>query len=117
MVLVLPCFYQMCLNPRHGKLFYTSQHQWIFCPGKTCDLAKGIELVNLLANFQHLLDTGQLFCGHKKLERVYQTRNQVQLQDCILHHVSVHGLQSLIAPTSIHKHALLSPHDDMGCCL
>jgi hypothetical protein len=52
-------------KPHHGKLFYTPNHQWIFCPGKTCDHSKGIELVYLPANCQHLLDTGKIFRGHK----------------------------------------------------
>jgi hypothetical protein len=54
-------------KPRHGKLFRDSNHQWIFCPGKTKDWTKGITLPDLSASIQSLLDTGQLFKGHKSL--------------------------------------------------
>jgi hypothetical protein len=43
-----------------------NNHQWIFCPGNSTDLASGISLVNLSANCQHLLESGQLFRGHTK---------------------------------------------------
>jgi hypothetical protein len=60
---------------------------------------------------QELLDTGQLFHGHAKFCNVYDTRNQLSLQHCILRHVLAHGLQSLIAPSSLKHHLKMSPSD------
>jgi hypothetical protein len=58
-----------------------------------------------------LLDTGQLFCGHAEFRRVYNTRNQVQLWDSVLWHVSAHGLTSIIVPTSLKHHMNMSSND------
>jgi hypothetical protein len=55
--------------------------------------------------------TGQLFRGHAKFRRVYNTRNQVQLRDCVLRHVSAHGLMSIIAPTSLKHHMNMTSND------
>jgi len=57
------------------------------------------------------LDTGQLFKEHTKFSKVYQARNQGQLRDCVLRHVSVHGLGSILAPLSIKSHSKLSSND------
>jgi hypothetical protein len=62
-------------KPRHGKVFQDEENTWVFCPGTTTDLTKGIKLQNLPADCQNLIDTGQLFRGHTKFCRVYQTRN------------------------------------------
>jgi hypothetical protein len=98
-------------KPRHGKVFQDEENTWVFCPGTTTDLTKGIKLQNLPADCQNLIDTGQLFRGHTKFRRVYQTRNQVQLRDCVLRHVTAHGLSSLVAPTSLKQISNLSPSD------
>lgn len=79
--------------------------------GNSTDLSQGILLHDLSANFQQLLDTGQLFKGHTKFRRVYNTRAQVQLKDSVLRHVSAHGLTSLIAPTSLNYHDKMSVGD------
>jgi len=81
---ILPSWYQNGSNvtlflssmskPRHGKLRLDPTRQWIFTPGISVDLSTGILLVDLVANFQHLMDTGQLFKGHAKFQRVYNTR-------------------------------------------
>jgi hypothetical protein len=42
---------------------------------------------------------------------VYNARAQLGLRDCVLRHVSAHGLQSLLAPTSLKAHHKLSPED------
>jgi len=68
-------------------------------------------LPDLSANFQSLVDTGQLFKGNSKFKNVYDTRTQLGLKDCVLRHVSAHGLQSLIAPTSLKNHHKLSSSD------
>jgi hypothetical protein len=47
------------------------------------------------------MDTAQLFKGHAKFKNVYDTRMQVILHNCVLRHVSAHGLKSLVAPTSL----------------
>jgi hypothetical protein len=57
------------------------------------------------------LDSGQIFRGHAKFQRVYQTRNQLQLRTAVLHHVSAHGLQQLIAPASLKNLKKLSAQD------
>jgi hypothetical protein len=57
------------------------------------------------------MDTGQIFRGHSKFKRVYNTRHQVQLQDSILRHVSAHGLTSLVAPSSLKTHSSMSSSD------
>jgi hypothetical protein len=58
-----------------------------------------------------LLDTGQRFRGHTKFCRVYHAKNQIQLCDCVLHHVSAHGLMSLVAPSSLKQHTKLTSTD------
>jgi hypothetical protein len=98
-------------KPHHGKLRLDSKQQWIFTPGNSTDLSKGILLVVLVSNFQQLMDTGQLFKGHTKFYRVYHTRTQVQLKDSVLRHVSTHGLQSLVAPISLSSHQKMSESD------
>jgi hypothetical protein len=98
-------------RPHHGKLRINQSDQWIFTPGDTIDLSQGILLNDLSANFQHLLDTGQLFKGHTKFRHVYNARTQVQLKDSILRHVSAHGLTSLVAPTSLKSHDNMSTND------
>jgi len=97
-------FLNSMLKPRHGKLRLDSTNQWIFTPGNPTDLSQGVLLDDLSANFQNLLDTGQLFKGHSKFRRVYNTRAQLQLKNCVLRHVSAHGLSSLIAPVSLQSH-------------
>lgn len=98
-------------KPRHGKLRFDPTQQWIFTPGNSVDLSTGILLVDLVANFQHLMDTGQLFKGHAKFQRVYNTRTQVQLRDSFLWHVFAHGLTSLIAPVSLSCHQKMNAFD------
>jgi hypothetical protein len=84
---------------------------WIFCPGLTNDLLNGIKLPDLSANCQILLDTGQLFLGHTKFRRVCTARNQAQLRDSVLRHVSAHCLTSLLAPSSLKNHNNMLPTD------
>ena len=98
-------------KPHHGRLYSQSDGHWVFCSGNKLDLSKGILLKDLSVNYQYLLETGQLFRGHAKFSRVYQTRHQVQLRDCVLRHVSAHGLSSLIAPTSLKQHHSMSSTD------
>jgi len=70
-------------------------------------------LPNFIADCQTLLDTGQLFQGHTKFRRVYQTRNQVQLRDNVLHHVTAHGLSSLVAPASLKQISKMTESDQV----
>jgi hypothetical protein len=98
-------------KPRHGKLRLNSSLQWIFTPGHSMDLSQGIILHDLSAQIQHLIDTGQLFKGHTKFKGVYSTRNQVQLHEGVLRHVSANGLTSLIAPASLSSHHKLNESD------
>ena len=86
-------------KPRLGRLYSDDKDTWYFCFGKSSDISKGILLQDFHANYRSLLDSGQLFQGHTKFHKVYQAQNQAQLQDCILRHVSAHGLRSLIAPS------------------
>ncbi len=104
-------FLQNMSKPRHGKLFQNDAQEWIFCPGTSTDLSKGVLLPNLSATCQNLIDTGQLFRGHTKFRRVYQTRNQVQLRDTVLRHVTAHGLSSLVAPVSLKQIQKMSTGD------
>ncbi len=94
-------------KPRHGSLKFHSDN-WYFFPGKS---SEGILLPDLQANCQHLLDSGQLFRGHTKFKNVYNTRSQLGLRDCVLRHVSAHGLKSLLAPNSLKHHRSLDPAD------
>ncbi len=94
-------------KPRHGTLQCNSDDCWIFFPGKQTD-TNGILMKDPEANCQELLETGQLFCGHAKFKNVYDTRNQLSLQQCVLHHVSAHGLKYLIAPMSLKHHSKMS---------
>jgi len=96
-------------RPRHGKLGLSSEDQWFFYPGKQTD--KGILLEDFTANCQQLLESGQLFRGHTKFRNVYDARNQLSLQHCVLRHVSAHGLRSLVAPVSLKHHSRMSPTD------
>jgi hypothetical protein len=59
------------------------------------------------------LDTGQLFRGHAKFKNVYATRTQHSLTDCVLRHISAHGLKSLLAPASLKSHSNLNPEDKL----
>jgi len=45
-------------KPSHGKLKLSTNTEWYFYPGRS---TTGILLQDLSANFQQLLDTGQLF--------------------------------------------------------
>ncbi|MFN9983152.1 MAG: hypothetical protein ACK53Y_24710, partial [bacterium] len=99
-------FLQNMTKPRHGTVQLTPDSQWIFYPGKS---PTGTILPDLQANCRHLLDTGQLFRGHAKFKNVYASRLQHSLKDCVLRHVSAHGLKSLIAPTSLKQHHKLDP--------
>jgi hypothetical protein len=85
--------------------------QCFFCPGNSTDLSNGILLKDLSATFQHLMDTGQLFCSHAKFHRVYNAGTQVQLKECVLRQLSAHGLSSLVAPTSLKSHTTMPSTD------
>jgi len=95
-------------KPRIGTLQQDSRGNWHFYTGKS---THGILLPDLSANIQSLLDTGQLFRGHTKFKTVYDTRTQLGLRDCVLRHVSAHGLSSLIAPTSLKAHHNMNAND------
>jgi len=97
-------------KPRHGQL-YLNDGQWYFCFGNSKDFEKGVQLLDFSNQHQSLLDTGQLFWGHTKFSRVYQARHQAQLHNYILQHVSAHGLDSLIAPTSLKHHSTMTTND------
>jgi hypothetical protein len=90
-------FLEQMSKPRHGTLNRISDH-WYFYPGKS---KQGMILPDLQANCQHLVDTGQLFHGHKKFKNVYDARNQISLRDSVLRYISAHGLKSLVPPTSL----------------
>jgi hypothetical protein len=79
-------------------------------PGKQTE-TNGILLQDLEANCKDLLDTGQLFRGQTKFKSAYDTCNQTSLQQCVLRHVSAHGLQSLVPPTSLKLPSKMSPTD------
>jgi hypothetical protein len=98
-------------KPRHGKLRCSRDKNWVFCPGYLLDITQGIPLPDLSANCQHLIDTGQLFQGHCKFLCIYNARAQIQLRDCVLQHVSAHGLSSLVAPSSLRAHSKMSDSD------
>ena len=104
-------FLQSMSKPRHGKLFQNSSQDWVFCPGTSSDISSGILIPDLSANCQNLLDTGQLFRGHAKFRRVYQTRNQIQLRQTVLRHVTAHGLSSFVAPSSLKSIASMTSTD------
>jgi hypothetical protein len=59
-------------KPKHGRLYNDNLGQKIFCPGKSSDVTKGILLPYSSANYQHLLDTSHLFCGHTKFYQVFK---------------------------------------------
>jgi hypothetical protein len=101
---------QNMTKPSHGTVQLTPDNQWIFYPGKS---TTGTILPDLQANCQHLLDTGKLFRGHAKFKNVYASHLQHSLKDCVLRHVSAHGLKSLIAPTSLKQHHKLDPADKL----
>jgi hypothetical protein len=96
-------------KPKHGTL-QNNDNIWTFHPGKQVT-SNGIILENFKANCQDLLDSGQLFRGHAKFCNVYDARNRGSLRDCILRHVSAHGLKSLIAPTSLKNHSQMDLED------
>lgn len=98
-------------KPRHGKLFQHSVGDWTFCPGNTVDVSKGIKWPDLFANCQTLLHSGQLFHGHAKFPRIYQTHNQVHLKVSVLQYVSAHGLSNLIVSTSLKQLQTFSDDD------
>jgi hypothetical protein len=98
-------------QPRHGRLYEENAGSRVFCPGNKFMLSKAISLPDLPANCQNLLDSGQLFKGHTKFHRVYQARQQVQLKYSVLHHISAHGLDFIIAPTSLKHLPEMSSND------
>jgi hypothetical protein len=104
-------FLSTMTKPKHGRLYNTTSGEWVFCAGKNCDITKGTLLPDFSANCHALLDSGQLFRGHTKFQRVFQARDQVQLKQCILQHVSAHGLHSLVAPSSLKNHSNMIPGD------
>ena len=104
-------FLSSMTKPRHGKLYLDPENQWVFCPGNSTDISHGIKLQDLSSTIQTLLDTGQIFRGHTKFKRVYNIRNQLQLRDSVLRHVSAHGLTSLVVPTSLKAHSSMSNSD------
>jgi len=100
-------FLETMSKPQHGVLQFSSG-DWYFHPGKT---KEGILLPDFTHHCQSLLDTGQIFRGHAKFRNVYDTRAQLSLRNCVLRHVSAHGLKSLVAPSSLKKHLQLDPDD------
>jgi hypothetical protein len=97
-------------RPKHGTLQLSSDHTWTFYPGKRVD-KDGISLLNFEANCQELLDTGQLFKGYTKFRNVRTAHSQVSHRDCVLRHVSAHGLNSLLAPSSLKHHSKMTSSD------
>jgi hypothetical protein len=95
-------------KPRHGKLQLLDDNTWYFFPGKS---KEGTILQDLSANCRELLETGQLFKGHAKFTNVYNARSQYSLRDCVLRHVSAHGLKSLLAPISLKSHTIMDSND------
>jgi hypothetical protein len=95
-------------KPRHSTLQLDHNNDWYFYAGKS---TVGTLLPDLSANLQTLLDTGQLFRGHTMFKTVYDTCTQLGLHDCVLRHVSVHGLTSLIAPPSLQAHRTMNSND------
>jgi hypothetical protein len=63
-----------------------------FCPDALQDITKGISRSDLPANCCTLLETSQLFRSHARFKNVYDSCNQIQSHDCVLCHVSAHGL-------------------------
>jgi hypothetical protein len=104
-------FLHTMTKPCHGKMFQNLDLEWVFCSGVSTDVSKSIPLPDLLSSFQSFLDSGQLFQGHTKFCRVYQTRTQIQLWDCVLRHVTAHGLSSFVAPSSLKNIASMSSND------
>lgn len=101
-------FLETMSKPRHGKLQLGDDNEWYFYPGKS---SVGTILPDLSASIQQLMDSGQIFRGHAKFKNVYDTRAQLGLHDCVLHHVMAHGLHSLIAPTSLMAHLKMDEND------
>jgi len=97
-------------KPRHGTLQLLPDDTWSFIPGKGTT-STSISLPDFSANCQELLATGQLFRGHAKFKNVYDTRNQLCLRECVLRHVSAHGLHSLVTPSSLKAHNKMSSND------
>jgi len=101
-------FFNHMSKPRHSVLSLSETNDWYFYPGKS---KEGILLPDLVANCQNWMDTVQLFKGHAKFKNVYDARMQASLRNCVLSHVSAHGLKSLVAPTSLKAHDKLDPED------
>jgi len=98
-------------QPKHGTLhFSVGDLTWTFFPGKQVG-TNGTILHDIQANCRELLDTGQLFRGHTKFKNVYDAWNQVVLKDCVLRHISAHGLKSLIPPSSPKQHLKMDSSD------
>jgi len=108
---MLPYSYPQCLNQDMGNYFsmtttngsFVLEFLQIFRPVFYWKIF--LLIINLL------LDTGQLFKGHTKFCCVYNTRTQVQLRNCVLRHVSAHGLTSLIAPSYLKSHLTMNMND------
>jgi hypothetical protein len=103
-------FLESMSKPKHGTIQLSPDETWLFYPAKS---TTGIQIPDLPANCQHLLDSCQLFRGHAKFKHGYAARTQYSLQDCVLRHVSAHGLKSLVAPTSLRHHQKMDPADKL----
>jgi hypothetical protein len=99
-------------NPENGSLVSSIDYNFNFIPPMGLIFTINIRLVpDLLPNCQRLIDTDQLFRGHAKFKTVYDSRNQVSVRNCVLCHISAHGLKSLVAPTLLKAHHNLDVSD------
>jgi hypothetical protein len=48
--------------------------------------------------------------GHDEFKNIYDARSQLSLHDCVLCHVSAHGLKPFVGPSSLKLHHELNQY-------
>ena len=96
-------------KPKHGTLLYTAD-KWYFKFGKGAS-ASIKELMDFHFTARNMIKDFNLFQGHRRFKDIYHLRSTIQLKAAVAHHVSAHGLQTLVPPQSPCDHSSMSPSD------
>ena len=98
-------------RPKQGYLRQKPTQEWEFIPGRS-KTASTVAI--LLPDFEpqvfHLLDTFQLYEGHKRFDKIKEDHATLQFHQEVARHVSAAGLETLSTPT-LTKHFKMSPND------
>ena len=93
-------------QPKHGQLIQT-RDKWLFRSGKVSS-TKFIELLDFHAVARDMIKHFTLFQGNRKFKDVLHLRSIIHLKSAVANYVSVKGLTSLIAPSSVQAYSKMS---------